>query len=355
MAASTTGKNRSILAGLVADAPAPVTETPRPAASPTPLRPAAGEGIPRVGERLSALARVTSGEFAEKTFRLVDPARCRMWARHNRAYALLSAESCADLLDSLRAQGEQEFPAVVRRVTDDPDHDWEVICGARRHWSITYLRSVEHRPIKFLIDERELTDEQAFRIADLENRARQDISDYERAVDYRDAVQSYYGGVAQRMAERLEVSKTWLSRFLDMAKLPTEVVEAFGDVRALRENHARELKPLLVDPVARPRVITAAKELAKRQAARREAQEPLVEAPKVVAALKSAAKGEGPKPAQAPPPPMTVRNAAGAALFTVKPKADGRAILELALGADASNADFLAAFERELKRLRPKR
>src|ERR1700751_1432917 len=130
MAASTTGKNRSILAGLVADAP--VTDTPRPA--PVPV--STGEGIPRVGERLSALARVTSGDFAEKTFRLVDPARCRMWSRHNRAYALLTAASCADLLDSLRAQGEQEFPAVVREITGDPDHEWEVICGARRHWSV---------------------------------------------------------------------------------------------------------------------------------------------------------------------------------------------------------------------------
>lgn len=348
MAASTTGKNRSILAGLVADSP--VTETPRPALAPAPT----GEGIPRVGERLSALARVTSGDYAEKTFRLVDPARCRMWSRHNRAYALLTAVSCADLLDSLRAQGEQEFPAVVRRIVGDPDHEWEVICGARRHWSVSYLRNVEHRPIKFLIDERELTDEQAFRISDLENRARQDISDYERAVDYRDAVQAYYGGVAQRMAERLEVSKTWLSRFLDMAKLPGEVVEAFGDVRSLRENHARELKPLLTDPTARPRVLAAAKELSKRQETRLAAQEPLVEAPKVVAALKSAAKGEGPKPAAPPAAATTVRNAAGATLFTLKPRAEGRAVLELVLDAEATNADFLAAFERELKRLRPK-
>ena len=36
--------------------------------------------------------------------------------------------------------------------------------------------------------------------------------------DYRHAVETFYGGVAQRMAERLEVSKTWLSRFLDLAK-----------------------------------------------------------------------------------------------------------------------------------------
>jgi ParB family chromosome partitioning protein len=341
MATSTTGKNRSILAGLVADRP--VTETPKPA----------GEGTARVGDRLSALARVTSGDYAEKTFRLVDPDRCRMWARHNRAYALLTAESCGDLLDSLRAQGQQEFPAVVRRVSGDPDIDWEVIAGARRHWSVSYLRTVEHRPIKFLIDERELTDEQAFRISDLENRARQDISDYERAVDYRDAVAAFYGGVAQRMAERLEVSKTWISRFLDLAKLPEEVVAAFGDVRALRENHARELKPLLGDPAGRARVLAAAASMAERQASRRAAGEALLEPPKVVAALKAAASADGPRPVVPAAPATTVRNAAGAALFTVKPKAGGRAVMELVLNSAASNSDFLAAFDRELGRLRP--
>ena len=337
---STTGKNKSILAGLMSEGP--VIDTPKPAAEP----------IARVGDRLSALARVTSGDIAEKTFRLVDPARCRMWSRHNRAYSLLSVESCAELLDSLRAQGEQEFPAVVRRVTDDPDHDWEVICGARRHWSITYLRNVEHRPIKFLIDERELTDEQAFRISDLENRARQDISDYERAVDYREAVQSFYGGVAQRMAERLEVSKTWISRFLDMAKLPPEVVSAFGDVRSLREHHARELKPLLAVPESRARMVAAATALAARQATRLAAGEALVDAPKVVASLKTAATGEG-RAASPPAAATTVRNDAGAALFTLRPKAGGRVVLELVLGSAGSNQDFVSAFEAELARLRP--
>jgi ParB family transcriptional regulator, chromosome partitioning protein len=341
MATSTTGKNRSILAGLVGDAP--VTETPKPA----------GEGAPRIGDRLSTLARVTSGDYAEKTFRLVDPARCRMWARHNRAYSLLTADSCADLLDSLRAQGEQEFPAVVRRVADDPNIDWEVICGARRHWSVSYLRNVEHRDIKFLIDERVLSDEAAFRLSDLENRARQDISDYERALDYREAVQTFYGGVAVRMAERLEVSKNWLSRFLDLAKLPDEVVSAFGDVRVLRENHARELKPLLTEPGSRARVLATAKTLAERQAARREAGDDLVEAAKVVAALKAAAAGQDAGSRPAPSGAMQIRNGAGAELFTLKPKSGGRLVLELALASSAPNADFLAAFERELTRVRP--
>ena len=342
---STSGKNRSILSGL-ADSPPAVTETPK-------SEPAAPARAPeRLGARLSSLSRVTSGDVKEKTLRLVDPARCRMWSRHNRRYDLLSEASCADLLEGLRSQGEQEFPAIVRPVTDDPDFDYEVICGARRHWSVSFLRNVEHRPIKFLIEVRDLDDEAAFRLSDVENRARDDISDYERALDYRAAVEDYYGGVARRMAERMEVKEGWLSRFLDLAKLPPGIVEAFGDIRQLRENHARLLKPLLADDGKRPKVMAAAKSLASEQAARVKNGQPIVDAAKVIDRLKAAAEGKGvsggPKAAS-----QTISTAAGARLFSVTPKGAKRAVIELALDAAATNEDFHQAFAVALAELRP--
>ena len=261
---------------------------------------------------MTSLARVTAGDVKEKTLKLVDPARCRMWARHNRRYDLLNETACADLLESLRAQGEQEFPAIVRRVENDPAIDYEVICGARRHWSVNYLRTVEHREIRFLIEERDLTDEAAFRLADVENRSRQDICDYERALDYRNAVETYYGGVAQRMAERLEVSKTWLSRFLDLAKLPVDIIEAFGDVRQLRENHAREIKPLLSVAATRPRVMAEAKRIAVVQATARETGQGALDAPKVILALKRAASDQPEVAPAARAGASIITNAAGA-------------------------------------------
>jgi ParB family transcriptional regulator, chromosome partitioning protein len=338
--ASTTGKNRSILAGLVA----PVTETPM-----------VERGAPateRLSSRLTGLARVTSGDVKEKTLKLVDPSRCRIWERHNRRYDLLNEAACGDLLESLRAQGEQEFPAIVRRVEDNPAFDYEVICGARRHWSVSYLRNVEHREIRYLVEERELTDEQAFRLADVENRSRKDISDYERALDYRHAVETFYGGVAQRMAERLEVTKTWLSRFLDLAKLPTDVVEAFGDIRLLRENHAREIKPLLADSGLRSKVMAEAKRLAAEQAALASAGKAHLEPPKVIAALRAAAASPRPE-AKLAKGATLISSDNGAALFTLARKGPKTVVLELALDADASNADFRAAFQRELQLLRP--
>jgi ParB family chromosome partitioning protein len=342
---STTGKNRSILAGLVADAP--VIETPTLALVRETSAPE------RLTTRMTGLARVTAGGVKEKTLKLVDPARCRMWARHNRRYDLLNETACADLLESLRAQGEQEFPAIVRRVENDPAIDFEVICGARRHWSVNHLRTVEHRDIRFLIEERDLTDEAAFRLADVENRSRKDICDYERALDYRNAVETYYGGVAQRMAERLEVSKPWLSRFLDLAKLPIDIIEAFGDVGQLRENHAREIKPLLSVATTRTRVMAEAKRIAALQAAASEAGEGALDAPKVILALKRAASDQPEVAGAARPGASIVTNAAGAALFTLARRGAKKVVLELALDADATNEDFHFAFQTELSRLRP--
>ena len=338
---SAAGKNRSLVASLMA--PPPVTDTPT----------APAEGAGRLSTRMSGLARVASGDFKEITQKLVDPARCRIWTRHNRRYDLLSPESCADLLEALRSQGFQEFPAIVRRVTDDPNFDYEVIAGARRHWSISYLRTVEHRDFKYLIEERDLTDEQAFRLSDVENRSRTDLCDYERAVDYLGAVAAYYDGEAKRMAARLEVSTPWLSRFLDLAKLPGPVVEAFGDIRVLRVNHSRQLKPFLEGGPAQDQMLEEAARLAAQQREHLARRQPLLEATKVVQALQAAA---GHKPPTKPTPKNSVAsiisNGRGDALFTLRRKGRKHLIFELSLETKGSTDDLVNAFRREIQKAR---
>lgn len=212
--------------------------------------------------RLSALA---AGSTITRVHELVDPARCRIWAGHNRDYSALNDAVCADLVESLRAQGRQEVPAIVRRVTDDPAHEYEVICGARRHWSVTWLRAHDYPEFRFLIEPRELSDEEAFRVADLENRSRKDLSDFERATDYARAVETYYGGSQQRMAERLQVTRSWLSRYLELAKLPPPVLAAYGNPHALGISHAARLAPLLRIPPAQTRMTEMAALLAMEQ------------------------------------------------------------------------------------------
>ena len=186
-----------------------------------------------------------------------------MWVGHNREYSLLNEERCADLIESIKAQGRQELPAIVRRVRDDPNYEFEVICGARRHWTIAWLRQHNYPDFRFLIDVRHLTDEEAFRFADIENRARDDLTDLERARDYLRALDAYYDGRQRTMAERIKVSESWLSRYLDLARLPTELMVAFPNPQDLGIKHVTAIKPLLKPEDRRQRVMTAAGEMAK--------------------------------------------------------------------------------------------
>ena len=150
-------------------------------------------------------------------------------------------------------------------MTGDPDHDFEVICGARRHWSISWLRSHNYPDFKFLVDVRTIGDEEAFRLADLENRARDDLTDLERARDYLRALEAYYDGRQRTMAERLKVSESWLTRYLDLARLPTELTRAFTEPQELGVRNVIALKSLLKPADRRERAFREAARLAMAQ------------------------------------------------------------------------------------------
>ena len=237
------------------------------------------------------------GGQAPRTGRIrqVNPARCRMWAGHNRMYELLDQENCASLIASIKALGRQEVPAIARPIAKDeegdPEHDYEVVCGARRHFAVSWLREREHRAdLTYLIDVRDLSDEEAFRVADAENRDREDISDYERSRDYGRALAAYYDGNKKLMAERIGVDRSWLSRFVRIAELPDVIVAAYGDPRRLGIKHAAELSPLLASIGGR-RLTGEARVIAGEQEARLSAGERLIEARTVLARLKRAAEG----------------------------------------------------------------
>lgn len=244
-------------------------------------------GAARFLRRQNVLA--DSGQREEKILRWVDPASCAMWVRHNRTYGLLSEDNCSDLIDSIKAQGRQEFPAIVRKLPPGEAAEYEVICGARRHFAVSWLRANNYPQFHYLIEVRDLTDEEAFRLADIENRDRVDLSDYERACDYLRALELYYGGKQKAMAARLEVSEAWLSRYLHLARLPEVVVRAWPQITELRELHARSLRPLLLQ--SQGKVLAEAAAIATKQDRARAGHGTLLSAAAVLARLRGAAHG----------------------------------------------------------------
>lgn len=295
--------------------------------------------------RANRLAELASGSVVNRTHELVDPSRCRMWSGHNREYGLLNEQRCEDLIESIKAQGRQEIPAIVRRVGGDPSCDFEVICGARRHWSISWLRSHNYPDFKFLIDIREIGDEEAFRLADLENRARDDLTDLERARDYLRALGAYYEGRQKTMAERLKVSESWLTRYLDLARIPTELMAAFKEPQEIGIRNAIALKAFLKPDDRRARAFSEAKRLAKAQDDAGEAM-PVLDVIKALALATDAPKKSGsPKRSGSV---LTVSNREGKPVLRIE-AADRKGVrLMLITKGGASRADADKALQEVL-------
>jgi ParB family chromosome partitioning protein len=232
-----------------------------PPVAPEPDRPVARAGMSLLG-RESALARVASGEVRQVTQLLLDPAKVRVWAGNARVQTQLSEANCRDLIDSIVAEGGQKVPTVVRRIESDGTHEYELIAGTRRHFAVTWLRANSYPDQKLLAQVADLDDEAAFRLADIENRARKDISDIERARNYAAALDSHYGGKAVRMAERLKLSKGWLSKMLKAAAIPDSVLAAFADWRELTLNPAYKLAVTLDDKARADVIAKEAKAIA---------------------------------------------------------------------------------------------
>lgn len=222
------------------------------------------------------LGRVASGKQRVVQTFLHDPAKVKLWDGHNRDYERLSESRCRDLIDSFKRVGKQEFPAIVRKREQGDEYDYELICGARRHWTSSYLGW------DLLVEVRELSDRQAFILQDIENRDREDISDYERAQDYLAALPKYFDNKQAHMAKFLEIDKSNFGKLLDLTKLPPVVVSSYADIRDLKTHHGSTIKQLLAEASSKRRVLERAKELSENPVAGKQ----------VIAELKKAAQGK---------------------------------------------------------------
>lgn len=258
-----------------------------------------GEGFdpeaPSPARRPRALAferELAIDESQTVTDRLVlalDPAKCSVWADNAREYEALTPENCADLIGSIAPGSTNSVAALVRR-TSDAERPYELIVGTRRHYAVSWLRANGHPDTKLLVEVVKATDEEAYRVADIENRERQDVTVLERARNYRMALDKYYGGTQARMAERLGVPKQSLSRLLAAADLPEVVVGAFASPADVKLVHAERLCPLIANDKQRHAIVAKAAELSADQERRRQSGLPPLPAPTVVSTLVAATR-----------------------------------------------------------------
>ena len=295
-----------------------------------------------MGSRSDALSQLASGKLVTDRTEWVDPTRCRPWSLHNRELDHLDETSCADLITSLKAEGRQRIPAIVRRVRGDSDYDFEIIAGVRRWWSVSWLRAHNYPQFDYLVTIQNVTDEEGFRLADVENRARKDISDLERARDYLRALDLFYDGSQTAMATRLNVSNGWMSRILEVGRLPSPIINAFADSHDVTARHAGQLAPSLRRAEMREPVLRRAHEIRKQHAA---GGGPLAPHQVVAALLAAATPGR-----RKPPAPRQILSAGGKPMLRIEGGGKGKELtLRILPRSDAPRAEVEAALITALK------
>lgn len=214
----------------------------------------------------------------------LKPSECSIWHGNARDYAMLTQDRLSSLIDSLQAENGNRIPVVVRR-TPKADLPYELVIGTRRHWAVSWLNANHYPDIDLIAIIEDIDDEAAFRLADIENREREDISDLERGLNYKSAVDTYYDGVQSKMADRVKLSKSSLARYIGLTEIPQSIISAFNSPMDLQVRHGDKLLPLVRTPAALVRMEEVAAHIAQEQSFRQSGDEEPIGGAEVVARL----------------------------------------------------------------------
>lgn len=241
----------------------------------------AGEAMDAAPVETQAL---TAGEIL-----LLDPANCVVSKANARDVTTLTFLSCEPLINAIiTARGVIE-PIVVRLTRDGR---YEVLCGARRYWSVCWLRANGYPDMMLPAIVRDAHDEEAFRIAEVDHHGRHDLSAIERGQSYARALRRFYGNEQSRLAEALRIRKATVSVLVGLAGWSADVVAAYASPHDILEADAARVSPLLGRPGRSELVIAEARKLKAEQATKREAGDPPIDRAAVTARLLGAGRSD---------------------------------------------------------------
>lgn len=247
------------------------------------LSPVDRQALSRLDKRLAGFAQSDDGDAIK-----IRPGDCTVWDGNPRDQPGLSFDSCQSLIESIATEGGNRIPVLVRPNPPGASQPYELLVGSRRRFAIDWLNHNGRPELRLNALVVNLSDEEAFRLADIENRERQDISELDRARSYHNALERFYGGVQSRMAEALTLSNSQLSRLLALAELPEEVIDAFATRDEIRVRHSEVLTPLLRRPEARARILVEARRIGQEQQALALESDRMIAPAAVLARLKDA-------------------------------------------------------------------
>lgn len=138
-------------------------------------------------------------------------------------------EELANLADSIRKEGLLQ--AIIVRPKDG---SYQIVAGERR-WQASKIAGLESVPVRII----EMDDEQALRIALVENLQRSDLNAIEEARGYKDLMAK--GGLTQaELAAAVSKSRSTVANSLRLLDLPQQIQDYVYD-GALTAGHARAI------------------------------------------------------------------------------------------------------------------
>ncbi len=225
----------------VSDRQAEETSTPSPA-------PAAKPALMRrniLASREDSVSRLMDGSTKQVVERQIDPEEIVVWSGNPRDQDLLEKDDFLDLIESIQAHGQLE-PGLARRIAGTKN--LELVTGSRRLAAVRWLKANGYPDIKYLVQIRDVSNEEAFRRADEENRTRSDVSPIERARSYAYAIEDLYNGDLTTLATKLGISKGFASKHLKVAAIPEEIWRAVPRIKEVSLIAAYTLAQKLDDP-----------------------------------------------------------------------------------------------------------
>ena len=172
----------------------------------------------------------------------LDPKRVRATRfvnRDERAF-LESDPKFIELKDSLRSNGQKQ-PIQVRLISGDAAADYEIIAGHRRHRACLILDSEVEGGFPLLaIPDAKVNESRELVLAMYrENEERADVAPSEKGAMFRQWLSEGIFAEQGDIAAALKVSDATITKYLQIADLPSSVLAAFEDPReiAVRWSH----------------------------------------------------------------------------------------------------------------------
>lgn len=169
------------------------------------------------------------GELASKVAAIqVDPARVRLSKyadRHPRAFEGPAFDA---FVEDIKGTNGNEMPGFVRPVRDDPNFDYELASGHRRHAAC--LRAA--LPFRVIVED--MDDKRLVAHMRVENRGRADLSDFELGTQLARLLREGVYSSERELARGLGEARSTIQRLLKFGELPRSIIEVFPDPREIR-------------------------------------------------------------------------------------------------------------------------